>query len=128
MKSLPSGGIVLVEDDRDVRDALVTLLETLGYETLAFGSAEFALRHAVFDDASCMVVDIHLPGMTGTEMVRQLRASRCLCPVVFITAHDDEHYRTESAELNAELLRKPFAASVLKNALHRALAARKDEP
>lgn len=125
LKPPRSGQIVLVEDDRDMCSALVTLLEAIGYEVLAFGCAELALGEGAFDEPGCILVDIHLPGMTGIDMVKRLRARGCLWPVVFITAHDDEYSRTESTELDAELLRKPFSASVLKEALHRAFAARK---
>lgn len=109
-----------------MRNALLVLLKTLGYTPIDYVSAERALSDATFEGTGCMLVDIHLPGMTGTDLVRQLRARGCDWPVVFTTAHDDERYRIESAKLNAQLLRKPFGGAALCEALDRAKAAEKD--
>jgi FixJ family two-component response regulator len=126
LESLPERRIVLVEDDRDMRNALLVLLKTLGYAPIEYASAERALSDATFEGAGCMLVDIHLPGMRGTDMVRQLRARGCDWPVVFTTGHDDERYRIESSKLHAQLLRKPFGGAALSEALDRAKAEEKD--
>ena len=84
-----------------MRNALLVLLKTLGYAPIEYASAERALSDATFEGAGCMLVDIHLPGMRGTDMVRQLRARGCDWPVVFTTGHDDERYRIEAETARA---------------------------
>jgi FixJ family two-component response regulator len=71
--------------------------------------------------ARCLLLDIHLGGISGIELQRRLAASGSKCPVIFMTALDDEATRNEAIEAGCiAYLRKPFASQVLLDALSRA--------
>jgi FixJ family two-component response regulator len=115
--------IALVDDDLSVRRALPRLLRSAGYEVRAFSSAQELLDSGFAGEAACMVVDIHLGGMSGLEMVERLRGASGDVPVIFITAHDDPASRERARRVGAcAYLRKPFEASVLLVAVSQATA------
>jgi FixJ family two-component response regulator len=69
-----------------------------------------------------VVLDVHMPGLTGLEVHARLRAARCDVPVVFITASDDAELDTATRRLAARLLRKPFSSDDLVRAVGVAIA------
>ena len=79
------GSVVIVEDDRAVREALCFALTIEGFAILAYESAEAFLRDDAALLSSCLVVDQQLPGMTGIELVAALRQSNCFIPSILIT-------------------------------------------
>lgn len=102
------------------------LLNAEGFSVETFVSAEAFVDGAGSSRATCIVLDIHLPGMSGLELRSQLIASGWNLPVIFITAIDDDAPRTEAKQLGcAAYLNKPFAPEALVAAVAKALAARK---
>jgi FixJ family two-component response regulator len=89
------------------------VLETEGYLTELFGSAEDFLASGAAKRARCLVLDVHLPGMSGTELYVRLRAEGSHLPAVFVTAH--------AVADTEDLLVKPFAAEKLVEAVARRL-------
>lgn len=89
------------------------VLETEGFATESFGTAEDFLASGAAARAECLVLDIHLPGMSGTELHGRLRAMGCWLPTIFVTAH--------AAKETADCLVKPFAAEKLIEAIARRL-------
>jgi FixJ family two-component response regulator len=116
--------ISIVDDDRLVREGLISLVRSAGFSTQAFASAEEFLSFANRGDTACLILDVFLPGMSGLELQSQLTAaiSSHRIPVVFITAHDDEATRQRALKGGAvDLLRKPVRREALLSAVHLAL-------
>jgi FixJ family two-component response regulator len=111
--------IVIVEDDAGFRLALQRLLRASGFQTLLFENAEALLSAAGTRGASCLVLDVHLPGVSGPVMYGRLGHNRP--PAVFITARDGPAIRNEVMGAGGnELLIKPFIAKDLLSAIARA--------
>lgn len=105
--------IIIVEDDMAVSHALERLLAAAGWNSRSFDSAE-ALLAGEGSGAAVLILDIHLPGMSGLALARHLSAQGHTTPIIFITARD----RPETRELArragaAAYLVKPFAGSEL---------------
>ena len=103
-----------VDDDGRVRASIQSVLESAGYEAVVFASAEAFLESGVLRQATCLLADVRLPGMDGLELQRRIRRARPQLPIIFITAHDDEHIRQQALQDGAEdFLLKPFDAAQL---------------
>lgn len=113
--------VSVVDDDESVRESLPDLLEQLGFTARAFSSAEEFLASASLDQTQCLVLDMAMPGMTGSELQRELTRQRRAIPVVFITAHGDEVLRPALEAGAVACLLKPFTEAALVDALHLAL-------
>src|SRR5208282_2079945 len=108
------GVVAIVEDDAAMRKSIDRLLQLYGYATTVFASAEAFLRSAVVGSAVGLVLDIHLGGMSGIELRRQLLAAGSEIPVVLITADDNEAMRAEALAIGCiDYLQKPFEPSRL---------------
>ena len=103
-----------------MRRSLDRLLQAHGYATSGFASAEGFLQSGIAESAIGLVLDVHLPGMSGIELRRHLLAAGSKVPVVFMTAFDDEATRAEAIALGCvDYLEKPFETSRLTDALKR---------
>jgi FixJ family two-component response regulator len=117
------GAIVVVEDDEGSRQAFARVLNAAGFRAETFASAENLLESDAADRATCLVLDIHLPGRSGFELRRELvRSGVRQAPVIFITGHDDPAAREQAEALGAAAyLPKPFAGHALVAAVARAV-------
>ena len=114
--------VTIVDDDESVRDALKGFLRSAGFAAEIFSSATDLLGSNVLDKTSCLIVDVHMPVMTGLELQRRLSNSRFRIPMIFITARDDPQARAQAVRAGAiDFLQKPFAADALLGAIHAAL-------
>jgi len=115
--------VVVVEDDVGLSKAMRRLLVAAGYRTRAFESAEaFAAANGA-NGADCLVLDVHLPGASGTELYAQLGNGRP--PAVFTSARDGPQVREAVARSGAgPLLPKPFLANDLLASIARATQKR----
>ena len=114
--------IVVVDDDPLVRRSLSRLLGSAGYSVRVYASASELLEAGDVLEADCLVLDIHLGGMSGFELDEHLRTQGRSRPVVFITAQDDEAVRARAQRIRpGSYLRKPFDADALFDALDMAL-------
>jgi len=120
------GAIVVVEDDYGSRQAFERMLNAAGFRAETFASAESLLESDAADRATCLVLDIHLPGLSGFELRRELvRAGGTQAPVIFITGHDEPAARAQAEALGAAAyLPKPFAGRTLVAAVARAVGGR----
>jgi FixJ family two-component response regulator len=108
--------VAVVDDDSSMRVGLERLLQAHGFATEVFSSAEAFLGAGSVPD--CLVLDIHLGGMSGFELHRQLSSSGSKVPVIFMTAFDDDTTRREAADIGCvAYLRKPFAGKLLFDAI-----------
>ncbi len=124
MVQAPGRKVLLVEDDESMRSALQRLLCAFGFECDAFASAESLLASGPGEGAACVVSDLKLPGMSGLELLRELRARVGWPPLVLITAHDVPGLAADAARRGAAAyLPKPFAGTALVQAINDVLGA-----
>ncbi len=117
--------IAVVEDDPSMCAALERLLRASGFQVATFPSAEAFLGRSSQERIRCLILDIHLGGMTGFALQERLAASGCRVPIVFITAHDDIPTRERAGRAGAAgYLRKPFDRTELLQAICKALGPR----
>jgi FixJ family two-component response regulator len=110
--------ISIIDDDVWVRDATASYVRSRGYPVATFASAEDFLQSADLDRTTCAVIDIQLPGLSGIDLHRELRAAGHTMPVIFITALTHEEVRTRVTAAGAVgFLRKPFKASAFDRCL-----------
>ena len=101
--------IAVVEDDESFRVALVESLSSFGYGSDGYASAEDYVRAIGDRTFNCVVTDIHMPGMSGLDLMKYLAARGVATPVVLITARSDSNLEAKAAAAGAAcLLRKPF--------------------
>jgi FixJ family two-component response regulator len=117
--------ISIVDDDVSMREAINTLISSIGLSVDKFLSAEDFLKsgqHQVFD---CLILDVRMPGLDGLELQRRLIATNINIPIVFITAHYSEKQRRIAMAAGAvAFLRKPFTEQELLDAIDASLAIR----
>jgi FixJ family two-component response regulator len=108
---LPStAAIAIVDDDRSVREALTSLVRSLGYVAMAFECAEDLLKSRRRRRLSCVIADVQMPGMTGLELYDRLVASGEPIPTILITAFPDERARKRALQAGVVgYLTKPFS-------------------
>src|SRR5262245_12728042 len=114
--------IAVVDDEASVRTMLKRVLRHAGYEVAAFGSGEKFLASLAVQVPACVIVDLHMPGLSGLDLQSQLRAIRIDIPAIFITASDDPALDSIVHGAHGKtLLRKPFPSEELLNAVAAAL-------
>jgi FixJ family two-component response regulator len=115
--------VSIVDDDESVRDAIKSLLRSMGLVADAFASAEDFLKSDYLQNAACLILDVRMPGMSGLELQQQLVSASCRIPIIFITAHaSDMEARTRALQSGAvDFLRKPFSEEALLDAVYQAL-------
>jgi len=115
--------ISVVDDDRSIVEAIVSLLESVGYDAAGFVSAQDFLNSHRLRRTACLILDVRMPGMGGLELQRRLAADKVHTPIIFITAQGDQEVSAETLRVGAAaLLRKPFSQESLLGALRSALA------
>ena len=116
--------ISIVDDDESIREAIQSLLRSVGFRAKTFASAEQFLQSDQIENTACLILDVRMPGMSGLELQRRLMATQCRIPIVFVTAHGDEEARSRALQEGAvEFLLKPFSEEALLNAIQAALPA-----
>ena len=114
--------IAIVDDDEMFRRSIERLVKSSGYRTETFGSAEDFLDRGDLDQTACLILDMKLPGMTGADLQRRLRALEHRIPIVFVSAHDDAVNRGNVLRAGAiAFLRKPFEDRALLEAIGQAV-------
>jgi len=106
--------IFVIDDDGLLREALEHLIRSLGYTVDLFASAEDFLAFDNFRTASCVITDIHMPGISGIELQKQLLDEGCSIPIIFMSASYTEMDRARALQAGAVgLLTKPFTVESL---------------
>ncbi|HEY4781373.1 MAG TPA: response regulator [Chthoniobacterales bacterium] len=114
--------VFVVDDDQSVRRAIKRLVESVGLRVELFGSAQEFLRSERPDSASCLVLDIRLPGISGLDFQRELAKAGIHIAVVFITGHGDIPMTVRAMKAGAvEFLTKPFRDQDLLDAIQQGL-------
>src|SRR5450631_1178048 len=111
--------IAVVDDDPSTLQGLNRLLSAHGFRVQTFASAELFLDDIGKCEADCLLLDIHLGGISGIELRRQLILSRRALPVIFMTAIEDAVTRQMAFDLGCvAYLKKPFLAKLLIDAIN----------
>ena len=114
--------ISIIDDDASVRAAIGNLLQSLGYVTHVFESADEFLRSDHLDQTSCVIADVNMPVMSGVDLLVLLRNQDKRVPFIFITAFPDERIRARAFGAGAlGFLTKPFDRDHLIQCLEEAL-------
>ena len=119
--------VFVVDDDPGFRKSIALLLSQYGFCPELYASAEAFLSTAKITQTrdSCVVVDIHLDGMSGIELGKQLSRAGHALPVIFITGNDHDALRKAALQQGGiAYLTKPFAAKTMVDAIDQALARR----
>jgi FixJ family two-component response regulator len=115
---------VVVDDDESVRESLPDLLRVFGFAARAFPSAQEFLSSDCVDKASCLILDVAMPGMSGPELQQELKHRGKEIPIIFITGRRDETIRAQVLKQGAAgFLLKPFIDAALLAAIEMALHA-----
>jgi FixJ family two-component response regulator len=114
--------VAIVDDDDALCSSLVDLMRSVGYRAEPHYSAETFLTSVNLLVVRCIVADVHMPGMSGFDLVRRLREQGIMTPVILITALPDTHLDDEAILAGAQcLLRKPFEIESLLDCVERSL-------
>jgi FixJ family two-component response regulator len=112
--------IAVVDDDASVLKALTRLLRACGYEVTAFASGTDFLQASKAQLPDCVVMDIHMPEMTGLDVYAVLLERKVCVPVIFITAYNDNSLRLQAQEMGAvAFLSKPLTEDTLVTAIEK---------
>lgn len=116
--------IAVVDDDPSIREALDDLLQSLGYRSLLFVSAEDFLNRKPSDSIDCIVIDVRMPGLSGLELQDRLNLDGARPPTLFMTSDSDPVTRAKAFAGGAhDVLGKPVDDDVLVRCLDSALAS-----
>src|ERR1700749_4589696 len=114
--------ISIVDDDEEMREATKGLLRSLGYQAVAFSSAEQFLQAASIDETACLIADVRMAGLSGIDLQGQLIARGVQMPTIFITSFPEEATRMRAMTAGAVgYLGKPFSEKSLLACLDTAL-------
>src|SRR6266481_5294094 len=101
--------VFVVDDDESVREALRSLLRSVSLKVETFGSAADFLRSALPEVASCLVLDVRLPGVSGLDFQAELAKANIHIPIIFMTGHGDIPMSVQAMKAGAvDFLTKPF--------------------
>ncbi len=114
--------VFIVDDDKDVRESLQELLESVGLHSKSFGTAQEFLLSTRSDGPSCLILDVRLPGISGLDLQHELKRGKVSIPIIFLTAHADVPMSVRAMKSGAvEFLTKPFRHQDLLDAVQRSL-------
>ncbi|MGA2050926.1 MAG: response regulator [Terracidiphilus sp.] len=114
--------ISIVDDDESIRRTTMLLIESFGFQAAVFESAENFLKSDNLKKASCLIVDLQMPGMDGLQLQSHLAALGNSIPIIFITAHESQESRRRALQAGAvAFLGKPFSEEQLLQTIHSAL-------
>jgi FixJ family two-component response regulator len=117
-----AGLVFVVDDDESIREALKSLISSVGLSVATFATAREFLQSRGPDVPGCLVLDVRLPGLSGLDLQRELANANIHTPIVFITGHGDIPMTVRAMKAGAvEFLTKPFRDQDLLDAIQQAL-------
>ena len=118
--------VAIIDDELTMLKAMERLLNARGFGTRVFASAEAFLEDDARNKVSCLVLDIHLGGISGLDLQRRLKESGSQLPIIFVTAMDNEAVHQQAMDAGCvAYLRKPFLAHLLIGAIEKATGRQK---
>jgi FixJ family two-component response regulator len=120
--SKPDSLVYVVDDDASVREAIQSLIRSVGLHVEGYASAQEFLSSRRIDLPGCIVLDVRLPGFSGLELQRKLADADIRIPIIFMTGHGDIPMSVKAMKAGAvEFLTKPFRDQDLLDAIQQAL-------
>jgi FixJ family two-component response regulator len=117
--------VFVIDDDESMRRALTNLFQSVGLRVEVFGSAPELLQSNLPDVASCLVLDIRLPGLSGLDFQAELAKANIHIPIIFMTGHGDIPMTVRAMKAGAiDFLTKPFRQQEMLDAV--AMAIKRD--
>jgi len=114
--------VFVVDDDTGVREALASLIGSVGLRVACFASPQEFLHHRNSEGPACLVLDVRMPGLSGFDLQRELDRVERGIPIIFITAHGDIPMAVQAMKAGAvDFLSKPFREEDLLDAVRKAL-------
>ena len=114
--------VFVIDDDESIREALKSLIRSVGLSVETFASAQDFLQSSRPDIPSCLILDVRMPGLSGLDLQRDLAAAHIHVPIIFITGHGDIPMSVRAMKAGAvEFLTKPFRDQDLLDAIQQAL-------
>jgi FixJ family two-component response regulator len=118
----PDRVVFVIDDDEAMRETLSSLFRSVGLQVELFGSARDFAQIKMPDAASCLVLDIRLPGVSGLDFQAELAKSNIRTPIIFMTGHGDIPMSVQAMKAGAiDFLTKPFRDQEMLDAVVRAL-------
>ena len=115
--------VIVIDDDSSMRESLGTLLRSLGFQTKLLASVDEFLTSSRPEGPTCVVLDVRLPGQSGLDFQKSLRAENIQLPIVFITGYGDIPMSVQAMKEGAvEFLTKPFREQDLLDAIQLGLS------
>jgi FixJ family two-component response regulator len=115
--------VFVVDDDKSMREALQGLFRSVGLRVQVFGSTAELMRSTLPNVASCLVLDVRLPEVSGLDFQVELAAAGIYIPIIFMTGHGDIPMTVQAMKAGAvDFLTKPFRHQEMIQAVNRALA------
>lgn len=117
--------ISVIDDDESMREALQSLLRSVGLRTAIFASANEFLDVDVSSETDCLILDVRMPEMNGLELQQKLVAENKRVPIVFISAHSEADEKEQAIAAGAiDFLYKPFNEDALLDAVSTAISSK----
>jgi FixJ family two-component response regulator len=124
MKEIAEPMVCIIDDDRQVRDGLHSLIRSVGLRVETFASAQEFLDAKRPDVPACLILDVRMPGLSGLDLQQTLKNANLQLPIIFITGHGDIPMSVRAMKEGAhEFLTKPVRGQDLLEAVQRAIAA-----
>jgi FixJ family two-component response regulator len=115
--------IHIIDDDRSFRTALGRLVETYGFHASSYESGEDFLARMPESEVGCIVLDLHMPGLSGPELQERLALAVPLLPIIFLTGQGTIAASVQAMKAGADdFLEKPISSQILREVIERALA------
>jgi len=115
--------VIVVDDDVDIREALVGLLRSVGLKAKALASVSEFLEHGRPTGPACLVLDVRLPGRSGLDLQRELAKSNIFVPIIFVTGYGDIPMTVQAMKAGAvDFLTKPVRDQTLLDAVSAGVA------
>jgi FixJ family two-component response regulator len=114
--------VFVIDDDESMREALKSLIRSVGLKVETFASAHEFLQSRRPDLPACLILDVRMPGLSGLDLQRDLSEANIHIPIIFITGHGDIPMSVRAMKAGAvEFLTKPFRDQDLLDAIQQAL-------
>jgi len=114
--------VFVIDDDASIRKSLSRLLRSAGYTTETFTSAEEFLGRDHFDGVGCILLDVKMPGLSGTDLQEELSKADYHMPIIFITGHGNIPMSVQAMKKGAvDFLTKPFDDKKLLQTIEKAI-------
>src|SRR5215510_14057075 len=114
--------VFVIDDDESMREALKSLMRSVGLSVETFASAHEFMQTRRPDVPACLILDVRMPGLSGLDLQRDLAEANIRIPIIFITGHGDIPMSVRAMKAGAvEFLTKPFRDQDLLDAIQQAL-------